>query len=95
MRLWPPIPRPRANIYAVGWNYLNHFEEGKAVKEYPANPVFFAKGVNTMNAPFDTIPYDASNSTQVDWEARNISEKQAMQHVTGIGILRNPIRAEG
>ena len=99
VHLWSPIPRPRANIYAVGWNYLDHFEEGKAaradqvVKDYPANPVFFTKGVNTMNGPFDTIPYDASNSIQVDWEAelavvigrsgRNISEEQAMQHVFG------------
>ncbi len=74
VHLWSLIPRPRANIYAVGWNYLDHFEEGKAarvarvVTEYPANPVFFTKGVNTMNGPFDTIPFDASNSTQVDWE---------------------------
>lgn len=49
LHLWSPIPRPRANIYAVGWNYLDHFEEGKAarvdrvVTEYPANPVFFTR----------------------------------------------------
>ena len=94
-----PIPRPQSNIYAVGWNYLEHFEEGKdaradkAVTEYPANPVFFSKAVNTMNGPFDPIPYDASNSTATDWEAelalvigrkgRNINENAAMEHVFG------------
>jgi 2-keto-4-pentenoate hydratase/2-oxohepta-3-ene-1,7-dioic acid hydratase in catechol pathway len=105
VRLLSPIPRPRANIYAVGWNYLDHFEEGKAarvdrvVTEYPANPVFFTKGVNTMNGPFDTIPFDASNSTQVDWEAelavvigrggRNIKEEQAMNHVFGYAVYND------
>ncbi|HTD03044.1 fumarylacetoacetate hydrolase family protein [Undibacterium sp.] len=97
--LWSPIPRPHSNIYAVGWNYLDHFEEGKdaradkTVTTYPSNPVFFTKGVNTMNGPFDSIPYDAANSTLIDWEAelaiiigqagRNISEEQAMNHVFG------------
>lgn len=105
VRLWSPIPRPRANIYAVGWNYLDHFEEGKSarvdrvVTEYPSNPVFFTKGVNTMNGPFDPIPYDASNSTQVDWEAelavvigrggRNIREDDAMHHVFGYAVYND------
>ncbi|TFW27917.1 fumarylacetoacetate hydrolase family protein [Duganella callida] len=105
VQLWSPIPRPRANIYAVGWNYLDHFEEGKAaradkvVSEYPANPVFFTKGVNTMNSPFGSIPFDAGNSTQVDWEAelavvigragRNISEDQALNHVFGYTVYND------
>ncbi len=35
------IPKPQSNIYCVGWNYLDHFDEGKdrradqGVKEYP------------------------------------------------------------
>lgn len=99
VRLFSPIPQPRANIYAVGWNYLEHFEEGKEaradnnVAKFPDNPVFFTKGVQTMNGPFESIPYDASNSTMCDWEAelclvigrkgRNISEDKAMEHVFG------------
>lgn len=27
-----PIPRPDRNIYCVGWNYQEHFEEGKSVR---------------------------------------------------------------
>jgi len=99
VKLLSPIPRPQSNIYAVGWNYLEHFEEGKdaradkAVAKLPDNPVFFTKGVHTMNGPFDLIPFDASNSTMCDWEAelclvigrkgRNIPEGKAMDYVFG------------
>ena len=97
--LLSPIPKPQSNIYCVGWNYLDHFEEGmqtredKSVKEYPKVPVLFTKGVQTMNGPFDSIPYDASYSTAIDWEAelalvigkkgKNISEENAMDYVFG------------
>lgn len=99
VRLLSPIPRPQSNIYAVGWNYLDHFAEGiearadKTVKEYPMVPVFFSKGTQTMNGPFDPIPYDASYSTAIDWEAEiaviigrkgiNIPESEAMNYVFG------------
>lgn len=52
-----------------------------------------------MNGPFDTIPFDASNSTQVDWEAelavvigragRNIKEEQALNHVFGYAVYND------
>jgi 2-keto-4-pentenoate hydratase/2-oxohepta-3-ene-1,7-dioic acid hydratase in catechol pathway len=99
VKLLSPIPKPQSNVYAVGWNYLEHFEEGKEaradknVAALPANPVFFTKAVNTMNGPFDPIPYDATNSTATDWEAelalvigrrgRNIPEDKAMDYVFG------------
>lgn len=94
-----PIPRPDRNIYCVGWNYLDHFEEGKdaradkGVDKLPEHPVFFSKGTHTMNGPFDAIPQDLSNANSTDWEAelavvigrsgRNISEAEAMDHVFG------------
>lgn len=94
-----PIPRPDRNIYCVGWNYLDHFEEGKkartdtVVEKLPDHPVFFTKGTHTMNGPFDPIPYDAENSVMMDWEAelaviigqrgRNIAEDDAMKYVFG------------
>jgi 2-keto-4-pentenoate hydratase/2-oxohepta-3-ene-1,7-dioic acid hydratase in catechol pathway len=105
VKLLSPIPRPQANIYAVGWNYLDHFEEGKELhsagvtKEYPKNPVFFTKGVHTMNGPFDPLLYDATNSIQMDWEAelaviigkggKNISEQSAMDHVYGYSVYND------
>jgi len=97
--LLSPIPKPQSNIYCVGWNYLDHFEEGlkhradSAVKEYPKVPVLFTKGTQTMNGPFDNIPYDGSYSTMIDWEAelavvigkkgKNIPEENAMDYVFG------------
>ncbi|WP_426112715.1 fumarylacetoacetate hydrolase family protein [Massilia sp. PWRC2] len=93
-----PIPRPDRNIYCVGWNYLDHFEEGKAARldkvadKLPDHPVFFTKATHTMNGPFDPIFQDPSNIS-TDWEAelavvigqqgRNISEEHAMDYVFG------------
>ena len=97
--LLSPIPKPQSNIYCVGWNYTDHFEEGmknradKTVKEYPTVPVLFTKGTQTMNGPFDSIPYDGGYSTMIDWEAelavvigkkgKNISQENAMDYVFG------------
>ncbi|MDE1138510.1 fumarylacetoacetate hydrolase family protein [Paraburkholderia tropica] len=105
VRLLSPIPRPDRNIYCVGWNYLDHFEEGQAVRTdnktstLPAHPVFFTKGTHTMNGPFDPIPYDAANSTSTDWEAElaviigrtgiNISEADAMNYVFGYSAFND------
>ena len=105
VKLLSPIPRPQSNIYAVGWNYLDHFEEGlearadKSIKEYPKNPVFFTKGVYTMNGPFDPVPYDASNSPEADWEVelvviigktgKNIPEAKSMDYVYGYSVYND------
>jgi 2-keto-4-pentenoate hydratase/2-oxohepta-3-ene-1,7-dioic acid hydratase in catechol pathway len=103
VHLFAPIPAPTRNIYAVGWNYLEHFKEGQAVRgtnaEYPAHPLFFTKGVNTVNGPYDPIPYDPSVSTAIDWEVelaviigtggRNIAEADAMGHVFGYSVIND------
>ena len=31
--LQAPIPHPRRNVFCMGWNYLTHFEEGRAGAE--------------------------------------------------------------
>jgi 2-keto-4-pentenoate hydratase/2-oxohepta-3-ene-1,7-dioic acid hydratase in catechol pathway len=98
-RFMSPIPWPERNIYCVGWNYLDHFEGGKAVRfdksaeKLPEHPVFFTKGTHSMNGPFDPIRHDPSYSNTTDWEAelaviigqtgRNISEERAMDYVFG------------
>lgn len=103
VRLLPPIPHPTRNVYAVGWNYLEHFEEGQAMRatpaEVPEHPVFFSKGVHTVNGPYDPIPYDPQVSTLIDWECelavvlgkrgRNIAEADAMNHVFGYMVIND------
>jgi 2-keto-4-pentenoate hydratase/2-oxohepta-3-ene-1,7-dioic acid hydratase in catechol pathway len=87
----------------VGWNYLEHYAEGQAIRDqktdYPEHPVFFTKGVHTINGPYDPIPFDEKVSTQIDWECelaviigergRNISEADAMKHVFGYSVFND------
>lgn len=98
-----PIPVMQRNIYAVGWNYLAHFEEGKAMRDpnqkYPEHPVFFTKGQHCMNGPFSPIPFDPNVSTKIDWEGelaviigrrgRNLTEANAMDHVFGFSVIND------
>jgi len=101
--LHAPIPRPRKNVFCVGWNYLEHFEEGaKArphVQEMPAHPAFFTKAPTTVNGPYDPIPLHAGVTEKLDWEAElgviigkggtNISEADAMKHIFGYTVVND------
>lgn len=103
VQLLAPVPNPTRNVYAVGWNYLEHFEEGQAVRgtkaEYPEHPVFFTKGVHTVNGPHDPIPFDPKVSTAIDWECelavvigrrgRNIPEGDALDYVFGYTVIND------
>ena len=103
VRLHAPIPRPEKNVLCVGWNYLEHFEEGAKKlqdnRELPQHPVFFTKATTTVNGPFDNVPFDAAISTSMDWEAelgvvlgaggKNIPEADAMRHVWGYTVIND------
>lgn len=98
-----PIPRPRKNVFCVGWNYLEHFEEGGAklqdARELPKFPVFFSKAPTAVNGPYDVVPYDGNISTQLDWEVelgvvigkggKNIGEADAMNHIFGYTVIND------
>ncbi len=101
--LLAPIPRPRKNIFCVGWNYVEHFEEGaKAraqVQEMPAHPAFFTKSPTTVNGPFDPIPRHDGVTENLDWEVElgvvigrggsNIKQAAAMEHVFGYTVIND------
>ena len=103
VRLLAPIPSPPRNVYAVGWNYVEHFEEAKALRDpnqkLPEHPVFFTKGTHTVNGPYDPIPYDPAVSTLIDWEVelcvilgrrgKNIPEEKALDWVFGYCVLND------
>ena len=103
VRLYAPIPVPARNVYAVGWNYLEHFHESltaRAAKaKLPEHPVFFTKGTHTVNGPFDPIPYNPAISKMIDWEGElavvigkrgtNVSESDAMNYVFGYSVIND------
>ncbi len=101
--LHAPIPRPRKNVFCVGWNYLEHFEEGaKArphVQEMPKHPAFFTKQPLCVNSPYGEVPAHPGVTEKLDWEVelavvigkggRNISEADAMKHIYGYMIAND------
>ena len=103
LKLLAPIPRPRKNVFCIGWNYLEHFAEGEAIRhngqDLPAYPVFFSKAPTAVTGPYDAIPYDAKVSEQIDWEVelaviigkngKNISENEALDYVFGYTVVND------
>jgi 2-keto-4-pentenoate hydratase/2-oxohepta-3-ene-1,7-dioic acid hydratase in catechol pathway len=103
VRLAAPIPRPRKNIFCVGWNYLDHFKEGEKSRrekvDLPEHPAFFTKATTTVTGPYDPIPYDPKISEKMDWEGelalvigrrgRDIAEDSAMRYVFGYTVVND------
>jgi 2-keto-4-pentenoate hydratase/2-oxohepta-3-ene-1,7-dioic acid hydratase in catechol pathway len=103
VRLLPPLPRLTRNITCVGWNYVEHFEESQGFRaqaqKMPEHPVFFTKGTNALNGPFEAVPYDAGLSQEIDWEVelaavvgkrgKNIGEADAPGYVFGYTVLND------
>lgn len=70
-----PIPRPRRQVFCVGWNYLEHFEEGRGLRgggsdpvEIPDFPTLFSKPPTTVVGPGGGVYHPAPTSEQLDWE---------------------------
>lgn len=79
-KLLAPIPRPPRNVFCVGWNYSEHFEEGKqargeqsgpqlAPQEIPQFPALFTKNPATVVGHDASVWFPAPHSEQLDWEA--------------------------
>ncbi len=98
LRFLAPIDRFRRDILCTGWNYWDHFEEGKGKREgqdvpKPTAPTFFTKGPDAVIGPNDPIVHDARISAKWDYEAemvvvigkagRSIPAGRAMEHVWG------------
>lgn len=103
VKLLAPIPRPRKNLFCVGWNYLEHFREGEKsrphVQDMPAHPTFFSRAPTSLLAAYDDIPHDTRITEKLDWEAelgviigiagKNIAEVEAMKHVFGYTVMND------
>ena len=104
-KLLAPIPRPKRNVFCVGWNYSEHFAEGKAsrgpneAKELPQHPSFFSKNPSTVVGPDAAIWHPAPISDRLDWEVElavvigrggiDIPESSALRHVFGYTIAND------
>jgi 2-keto-4-pentenoate hydratase/2-oxohepta-3-ene-1,7-dioic acid hydratase in catechol pathway len=103
LQLLAPVPRPGKNIFCVGWNYLEHFEEGAAGRavpvDLPDHPVFFTKAPTTANGPYADIRIGRATTEKLDWEVElgviigkagiDIAQEQAMSHVFGYTVIND------
>lgn len=105
VRLQAPIPRPRRNLFCVGWNYSEHFAEGKGMRgagepeQIPEWPAFFDKNPATVVGPGAPVFHPAPWSNELDWEAElavvvghraiDVREEDALSHVFGYTIAND------
>ncbi|MCP3469052.1 fumarylacetoacetate hydrolase family protein [Bradyrhizobium sp. CCGUVB1N3] len=93
-----PIRRFRRDVLCTGWNYWDHFEEGRGKREgqevdRPKAPTFFTKSPDVVIGPTAAIAYDARVSSKWDYEAelaivigkagRSIPRAEALGHIFG------------
>ena len=104
VRLLAPIV-PKRNVFAVGWNYAEHFAEGKefrpasAPQEIPEHPALFSKNPFAIVGPDAAVRHPAPLSDQLDYEVelavvvgragRDIPERDALAHVFGYTIAND------
>jgi 2,4-diketo-3-deoxy-L-fuconate hydrolase len=97
-QLAAPIRRFRRDVLCTGWNYWDHFEEGRGKREgqdvdRPKAPTFFSKSPDAVIGPNDAISFDLRISSKWDYEAelaviigvggRSIPKAKAFDHVFG------------
>jgi len=104
LRLLAPIV-PKRNVFCVGWNYAEHFAEGKAFRpadaaqEIPEHPAIFSKNPFAIIGPGAAIRHPAPISDQLDYEVelavvigregRDITERDALDFVFGYTIAND------
>ena len=96
-----PVPRTPRNMFCIGLNYYDHFDEGDRPdgSTIPEAPVIFTKPWTSLVGHNGTVDLDRSVSTRVDWEAeiavvigvggRNISTDDALDHVFGYSLAND------
>ncbi|MNO78207.1 Ureidoglycolate lyase [compost metagenome] len=104
LELLPPLHKFNRDVLCVGWNYWDHFEEGRGRRdgqevERPQAPTFFTKAPDTVIGPRDPIAYDPRISAKWDYEAelalvlgkggRSIPAGRAMEHVWGFCLAND------
>lgn len=96
--LGPPIHRYKRDVLCTGWNYWDHFDEGRGRRdgqevERPTAPTYFTKAPGAIIGPRDGISCDPRVSAKWDFEAelalvigkpgRSIPASRADEHIFG------------
>ncbi|MEZ4538723.1 MAG: fumarylacetoacetate hydrolase family protein [Chloroflexota bacterium] len=103
VKLLAPIHEPRRNVMCVGKNYAEHTRESYEARgenvEAIDYPVIFTKTTTCINGPYDDIPYDATVSEKIDYEAelaviigrrvKNATREEALAAVFGYMVLND------
>lgn len=105
VELRSPVAPLVRNAFCVGWNYDDHFAEGRAARgpagatEIPDRPTFFTKATEAIIGPADDIESHAAISQTLDWEVelavvigrrgRDIAEDAALDHVLGFTVAND------
>ena len=95
VRIGACINKP-GKFVAIGLNYSDHAKETGA--KVPAEPIVFMKATSSISGPNDDI-VKAKDSKKLDWEvelafvigkeSKNISEKEAPNHILGYCIVND------
>jgi len=95
IRIGACINKP-GKFVAIGLNYSDHAKETGA--KIPSEPIVFMKATSSINGPNDDI-VKAKDSKKLDWEVelafvvgketKNISEKEASNHILGYCIVND------
>ena len=104
VQLHAPIV-PKRNVFCVGWNYAEHFAEGKdfrpasAPQEIPEHPALFSKNPFAIVGPDAPVRHPAPISEQLDYEVelavvigrqgRDVAERDALDLVFGYTIAND------
>lgn len=96
-----PIPVPPRNVFCVGLNYQDHYDEGddRGLPEDLPLPVFFTKPWTTLIGHGDDIVVDPDVTAMADWEAEiavvigvegsDIEPERAWDHLFGLSLAND------
>lgn len=99
-----PLQRFHRDVLCTGWNYWDHFEEGRGTRgdqevERPGAPTFFSKSPKAIIGPRDPIAFDPRLSQSWDYEGelaivigkpgRSIPSEKAWDHVFGFCLIND------
>jgi len=97
----PPIPRTVRNIFAVGLNYYEHWQEGNRPDSEgaPDAPLFFTKPWTSLAGHQSTVVVDEAVTKMADWEGEiavivgrggaNIEDANGYDHIFGYALAND------